>query len=51
MTELLKKALQLPAAARAALPSSLIESLDDPVDVFSEEEWKQEIARRIAGQG
>jgi putative addiction module component (TIGR02574 family) len=48
VTELLKKALELPAAARAALASSLLDSLDQQVDASAEEEWKQEIARRMA---
>jgi putative addiction module component (TIGR02574 family) len=48
VSELLKKALELPAEARAALAGSLLESLDDQVDASAEEEWKQEIARRIA---
>ena len=48
VSELLRKVLELPAEARAALASSLIESLDDKVDPSAEEEWKLEIARRIA---
>ncbi len=40
--------MELPAEARAALASSLFESLDDHVDAAAEEEWKTEIARRIA---
>jgi putative addiction module component (TIGR02574 family) len=48
VTELLKKALELPTEPRAALASSLLESLDNQVDAAAEEEWKQEIARRIA---
>ena len=48
MIDLLKKALELPPEARAALASSLFESLDDQVDPIAEEEWKLEIARRIA---
>jgi putative addiction module component (TIGR02574 family) len=48
VSELLRKALELPVEARAALASSLLESLDDTVDASAEEEWKQEIARRIA---
>ena len=48
VTELLRKALELPAEARAALAGSLLESLDDQVDASAEEEWKQEIARRMA---
>ena len=47
VSELLKKALELPAEARAALAGSLLESLDDTVDASAEEEWKEEIARRI----
>ena len=48
VSELLRKVLELPAEARAALASSLLESPDDKVDASAEEEWKQEIARRIA---
>jgi putative addiction module component (TIGR02574 family) len=48
VTELLRQAMELPTEARAALAGSLIESLDDQVDASAEEEWKQEIARRIA---
>jgi putative addiction module component (TIGR02574 family) len=47
VTELLKKALTLPAEARAALASSLLESLDDSVDRTAKEEWNAEIARRL----
>jgi putative addiction module component (TIGR02574 family) len=47
VSELLKKALALPPEARAALAGSLLESLDDTVDVSAEEEWGREIARRI----
>jgi putative addiction module component (TIGR02574 family) len=47
VSELLKKALALPAEARAALAGSLLESLDETVDASAEEEWNQEIARRI----
>jgi putative addiction module component (TIGR02574 family) len=45
--ELLKKALALPTAARAALAGSLLESLDETVDEGAEVEWQKEIARRI----
>jgi putative addiction module component (TIGR02574 family) len=48
VSELLKKALALPAEARAALAGSLLDSLDDTVDASAEEEWSKEIARRIA---
>jgi len=44
---LLKRALALPAAGRAALAGSLLESLDETVDAAAEEEWNNEIARRI----
>jgi putative addiction module component (TIGR02574 family) len=47
VSELLKKALDLPPAARAALANSLLESLDETVDSSAEEEWNAEIARRI----
>ena len=47
ISELLKKALALPAEARAALAGSLLDSLDDTVDQTAEEEWAREIARRI----
>ena len=46
-SDLLKKALALPAEARAALASRLLDSLDDTVDEAAEEEWNKEIARRI----
>jgi len=48
VSELLKKALALPAEARAALAGSLLDSLDETVDASAEEEWNREIARRIA---
>ena len=48
VSELLKKALAVPAEARAALAGSLLESLEDTMDAAAEEEWNQEIARRIA---
>jgi putative addiction module component (TIGR02574 family) len=45
--ELLKEAMELPPAARAALAGSLIDSLDDQVDEDAEVAWDAEIARRI----
>lgn len=48
LSELLEKVLALPVEARAALANSLLESLDQTVDVGAEEAWKEEIARRIA---
>ena len=47
VTDLLKKALELPSEARAVLASSLLDSLDDETDAAAEEEWNKEIARRI----
>jgi putative addiction module component (TIGR02574 family) len=47
LSDLLKKALELPAEARAALAGSLLESLDETVDPNVEEQWNAEIARRI----
>jgi putative addiction module component (TIGR02574 family) len=46
--ELLQKALSLSDEERAALASSLLESLDVTVDQGVEKAWDQEIARRIA---
>jgi putative addiction module component (TIGR02574 family) len=45
--DLLDKALKLPAAARAALAGSLIESLEDSVDADAEAAWGKEIAKRL----
>ena len=42
-SDLLKKALALPAEARAALASRLLDSLDDTVDEAAETEWDKEI--------
>ena len=48
VSELLKKALALPPKARAALATSLFESLDEePADEGVEEAWSEEIKRRI----
>jgi putative addiction module component (TIGR02574 family) len=47
VSELLKKALALPAEAQAALAGSLLSSLEDTVDASAEETWSQEIERRI----
>ena len=46
-SELLEKALRLPAEARAALAGSLIESLDEAIDEDAEAAWADEIAQRI----
>jgi len=48
VSELLKKALALPPESRAALATSLFESLDDePADEGVEAAWSEEIKRRI----
>jgi putative addiction module component (TIGR02574 family) len=47
ISELLKKALALPPAARAALARSLLESLEETVDEGAEAAWQKEIALRI----
>lgn len=46
-SDLLKRALALPAEARAALAGRLLDSLDETVDEAAEQEWDKEIARRI----
>lgn len=46
-TKLLKEALQLPSAARAALATKLIDSLDAEVDEDTEAAWHAEINRRL----
>lgn len=46
-TELLKKALTLPAAERADLAGSLIESLDCATDESVKAAWDEEIIRRM----
>jgi putative addiction module component (TIGR02574 family) len=45
--ELLRDALSLPVAARAALADSLLESLDSEIDDDAEETWRQEIYSRL----
>ena len=47
-TEILKEALKLPTAARAALAGSLLDSLDQEVDEGAEAAWEAEIERRLA---
>jgi putative addiction module component (TIGR02574 family) len=45
--ELLRKAMALPPEDRAALASSLIDSLDQTVDEDAEVAWQLEISRRM----
>jgi putative addiction module component (TIGR02574 family) len=47
LSDLKKKAAQLPEQERAELALSLIESLDGPADPDVEEAWVQEIERRV----
>jgi putative addiction module component (TIGR02574 family) len=49
LDDLLKKAMSLPPEARAALASSLLDSLDEDESVAEDAEaaWQQEIARRM----
>ena len=47
VSDLLKKALELPVEARAALAGSLLDSLDEAIDPNAEDQWNAEIARRI----
>jgi putative addiction module component (TIGR02574 family) len=47
-SDILKKALALPAEARAAIAGSLLQSLDEtPADEGVEAAWSEEIKRRI----
>tara|TARA_R110002096_G_scaffold148701_1_gene309686 strand:+ start:167 stop:397 length:231 start_codon:yes stop_codon:yes gene_type:complete len=46
--ELLRRAMELPPEARAALAGSLLQSLDSSVDADAEAAWSTEIERRIA---
>jgi putative addiction module component (TIGR02574 family) len=45
--DILKQALRLPPEARSALAGSLIDSLDEPLDLDAESAWEAEIAARI----
>jgi putative addiction module component (TIGR02574 family) len=46
VSDLLKRALSLPADERAALANTLLDSLDQG-DESAEEAWDKEVARRI----
>ena len=45
-SDLLKRALALPADERAALANTLLDSLDAPTQSV-EEDWDKEVARRM----
>jgi putative addiction module component (TIGR02574 family) len=47
VSELLKKALELPVTDRAELAGSLIESLDQAEDKSVKDAWEAEIVRRM----
>lgn len=47
VSDLLKRALALPADERAALANTLLDSLDAP-NQSVEEAWDEEVARRMA---
>lgn len=45
--EILKKALGLPAEARAAIAESLLDSLDQTIDADVEAAWEDEVVLRL----
>jgi putative addiction module component (TIGR02574 family) len=45
--ELLREALDLPEEARAALATSLLDSLETETDADAEQRWREEIVRRL----
>ena len=47
IADILKQALRLPPEARAALAGSLLDSLNEPLDLDAESAWEAEIASRI----
>jgi putative addiction module component (TIGR02574 family) len=47
VAEILKKALELPSEARAAIAGSLLDSLDQTVDENAESMWEKEILLRL----
>jgi putative addiction module component (TIGR02574 family) len=47
VAEILKKALELPPEARAAIAGSLLDSLDQTVDEDAESAWEQEVLMRL----
>jgi len=47
ISEILKEALKLPPAARAALAGTLIDSLEESVDRDAEAAWEVEIGLRL----
>jgi putative addiction module component (TIGR02574 family) len=47
IANILKQALRLPPEARAALAGSLLDSLDEALDLDAESAWEAEIASRV----
>jgi putative addiction module component (TIGR02574 family) len=47
IADILKQALRLPPEARAALAGSLLDSLDETLDLDAESAWEAEIGARI----
>lgn len=47
IAEILKKALDLPPEARAAIAGSLLDSLDQTVDEDAESAWENEVLLRL----
>ncbi len=47
IAEILKKAMELPPEARAAIAGSLLDSLDQNVDVEAESLWEEEVRLRL----
>jgi putative addiction module component (TIGR02574 family) len=47
IAEILKKALELPPEARAAIAGSLLDSLDRTMDDDAESAWENEILLRL----
>jgi putative addiction module component (TIGR02574 family) len=47
ISDLFKRAMELPADQRAALASSLLDSLDEESGHSADEAWEQEVARRM----
>lgn len=47
VAEILKKALELPPEARAAIAGALLDSLDETLDQDAESAWEAEVALRL----
>jgi hypothetical protein len=47
VVEILKKALELPPEARAAIAGALLDSLDETLDQDAESAWEAEVVMRL----